>query len=191
MPNPLYVTVLSLMIPVFVTAAVAGDTSNAAAPWQVKMKTLDGKDVDLSKYNGKVLLIVNTASRCGYTPQYKELEALHEKYSKDGLAVLGFPCNQFGRQEPGTPKQIADFCTSKFNVQFDMFEKIDVKGKKQSPVYKWLTSSDATPSDPGTVKWNFEKFLIGRDGKVIARYRSNVEPSSTEVVSAIETALKK
>jgi glutathione peroxidase len=158
---------------------------------QFKTKTLEGKDADLSKYQGKVLLIVNTASRCGYTPQYKGLEALHEKYSKEGLVVLGFPCNQFLRQEPGTPQQIREFCTDKYNVKFDLFEKIDVKGKNQTPLYKWLTSTDGTPSDPGDVKWNFEKFLVGKDGKVVARYRSGVKPESPQVVQAIETELKK
>jgi glutathione peroxidase len=158
---------------------------------QFKTKSLEGKEVDLSKYQGKVLLIVNTASRCGYTPQYKGLEALHEKYSKEGLVVLGFPCNQFLRQEPGTPQQIREFCTDKYNVKFDLFEKIDVKGKNQTPLYKWLTSAEATPSDPGDVGWNFEKFLIGKDGKVVARYRSKVKPESPQVVQAIETELKK
>jgi len=158
---------------------------------QFKTKTLEGKDADLSKYQGKVLLIVNTASRCGFTPQYKALESLHEKYGKDGLVVLGFPCNQFLRQEPGTPQQIREFCTDKYNVKFDLFEKIDVKGKNQAPIYKWLTSADATPSDPGDVKWNFEKFLVGKDGKVVARYRSRTDPGSPQVVQAIETELKK
>jgi glutathione peroxidase len=138
-----------------------------------------------------VLLIVNTASRCGYTPQYKGLESLHEKYSKEGLVVLGFPCNQFLRQEPGTPQQIREFCTDKYNVKFDLFEKIDVKGQHQAPIYKWLTSADGTPTDPGDVKWNFEKFLIGKDGKVVARFRSGVKPESPQVVQAIETELKK
>jgi glutathione peroxidase len=158
---------------------------------QFKTKSLEGKDVDLSKYQGKVLMIVNTASRCGFTPQYKSLEAIHEKYSKEGLVVLGFPCNQFFRQEPGTPQQIREFCTDKYNVQFDLFEKIDVKGNKQAPLYKWLTSAEATPSDSGDVKWNFEKFLVGRDGKVVARFRSKVDPGSPQVTQAIETELKK
>ena len=105
--------------------------------------------------------------------------------------VLGFPCNQFLRQEPGTPQQIREFCTDKYNVKFDLFEKIDVKGKNQMPLYKWLTSADGTPSDPGDVKWNFEKFLVGKDGKVVARYRSGVKPESPQVVQAIETELKK
>ena len=179
----------------FLTQATlsAGENKSKDVPpvLQFKTKTLEGKDVDLSKYQGKVLLVVNVASRCGYTPQYKALEALHEKFGKEGLVVLGFPCNQFLHQEPGDAEQIRDFCTSKYHVQFDMFEKIDVKGQKQAPLYKWLTSADATPADPGDVKWNFEKFLVGKDGKVIARYRSGVKPDSPQVVQAIEAELKK
>jgi glutathione peroxidase len=174
-----------------VSANAAENSKDVPAVLQFKTKSLDGKDVDLSRYKGKVLLIVNTASRCGYTPQYKGLEALHEKYSKDGLAVLGFPCNQFGRQEPGTAQQIQDFCSTKYKVTFDMFEKINVNGPKKSPLYKWLESAEATPSDPGPVGWNFEKFLVGRDGKVIARFRSADKPESPKVVAAIETALQK
>jgi glutathione peroxidase len=179
----------------FLTQATlsAGENKSKDVPpvLQFKTKSLEGKDVDLSKYQGKVLLVVNVASRCGFTPQYKSLESLHEKYGKEGLAVLGFPCNQFLRQEPGTPEQIRDFCTSKYNVQFDLFEKIDVKGNKQAPIYKWLTSAEGTPTDPGDVKWNFEKFLVGKDGKVVARFRSGVDPGSPKVVEAIEAELKK
>src|SRR5580658_7085804 len=138
----------------------------------------NGSLAKLSKYKGKVLLIVNTASACGFTPQYKGLEALHEKYGKDGLAVLGFPCNQFGQQERGNAQQIRDFCSSKFHVTFDMFDKINVNGPKKAPLYKWLESPEATPSDPGPVGWNFEKFLVGRDGKVIVRFRSTERPDS-------------
>ncbi len=179
----------------FLTQATlsAAETKSKDVPpvLQFKAKSLEGKDVDLSQYKGKVLLIVNVASRCGYTPQYKALEQLHEKYGKEGLVVLGFPCNQFLRQEPGTPQEIRDFCTSKYNVQFDLLEKVDVKGPHQTPIYKWLTSREATPTDPGDVKWNFEKFLIGKDGKVVARYRSGVKPESPQVVEAIEAELKK
>ncbi len=192
MPRLLFAAVFGLLVPAYAASAVAAENSKDVPPvLQFKTKSLDGKDVDLAQYKGKVLLIVNTASHCGFTPQYKGLEALHEKYSKDGLAVLGFPCNQFGRQEPGTPQQIQDFCTSKYKVSFDLFEKIDVNGKNRAPIYKWLTSAEATPADPGPVGWNFEKFLVGRDGKVIARFRSPVRPSDPKVVAAIETALEK
>lgn len=160
---------------------------------QGQVKSLKGKDVDLSKYQGKVLLVVNVASACGATPQYKQLEALHEKYEGQGLEVLGFPCNQFGEQEPGNSLEIAEFCEKTYNVQFDMFDKIDVKGDKPAPIFKKLTeqAGKLNPESAGDVKWNFEKFLVGRDGKVVARFRTPVKPDAPEVVKAIETELAK
>jgi glutathione peroxidase len=157
---------------------------------QGKMKSLAGQEVDLSQYQGKVLLIVNVASECGYTPQYKGLQALHTKYSQSGLAVLGFPCNQFGYQEPGTSAQIAQFCQKNYGVAFDMFEKIDVNGRNQCELYKQLTSPDAHATYPGPIQWNFEKFLIARDGSVVARFGSSVAPESKVLVEAIERELK-
>lgn len=154
-----------------------------------KVKSLDGKDVDLAKYRGKVLLVVNVASRCGYTPQYDGLQGLHKKYGEKGLAVLGFPCNQFGKQEPGTSTEIAEFCKSTYGVAFDMFEKVEVNGEGQCGLYRDLTS--ATAKFPGPVKWNFEKFLIGKDGNVVARFKSGVEPDSAELTKAIEAELAK
>jgi glutathione peroxidase len=127
-----------------------------------KMKSIEGKDVDLAHYNGKVILIVNVASECGYTPQYKGLQALHEKYAKDGLVLLGFPCNQFGKQEPGSEAEIAEFCESKYGVKFDMFGKVEVNGKEACDLYKYLTSKDSNPKFAGPIKWNFEKFLIAQ-----------------------------
>ncbi|MBD3672881.1 MAG: glutathione peroxidase [Planctomycetaceae bacterium] len=156
-----------------------------------KMKTLDGKEVDLSKYQGKVLLIVNTASKCGATPQYEQLQGLFETYGPKGLEVVGFPCNQFGSQEPGTASEIREFCTSNYSVTFDMFSKIDVNGADAAPLYKYLTSKETNPESPGPVKWNFEKFLIGKDGKILARFRTGVKPDDPKVISAIESALKK
>src|SRR5690606_1836663 len=141
------------------------------------VKSLSGEKVDLSKYKGKVLLVVNVASKCGKTPQYKPLQALYEKYHGEGLEVVGFPCNQFGGQEPGTAVEIQEFCTDKYNVTFDMMEKIDVNGADTAAVYKKLKSFE---KDPGDVKWNFEKFLINRDGEVVARFRTPVEPDSPE-----------
>ncbi len=155
-----------------------------------KMNSLAGKPVDLSQYKGKVLLIVNTASRCGATPQYEDLQALHEKYSKDGLVVLGFPCNQFGKQEPGDSKQIASFCKKNYGVTFPMFSKIEVNGDRACDLFKYLTSKEAYPDDSGKVKWNFEKFLINRDGKVVKRFRTGVNPRSKPVIEAIERELK-
>ncbi|MGE0608162.1 MAG: glutathione peroxidase [Pirellulales bacterium] len=156
-----------------------------------KMKSLAGKDVDLAKYKGKVLLVVNVASQCGLTPQYEGLEALHEKYNDKGLAVMGFPANEFGAQEPGTDTEIAEFCQKNYGVKFDMFSKIVVKGKGQHPLYKYLTSLDTEPKGAGDISWNFEKFLIGRDGNVVARFEPKAAPDSPEVVTAIEAELAK
>ena len=152
-----------------------------------KMKSLDGKEVDLSKYKGKVVLIVNTASKCGATPQYEQLQDLYEEYGPKGLEVVGFPCNQFGKQEPGSATDIREFCTQNYGVTFDMFSKIDVNGDNAAPLYKYLTSK---AEDSGPVKWNFEKFLIGKDGQILARFRTKVKPDDPEVVKAIQTALK-
>jgi len=152
------------------------------------INSLDGKPVNLSKYQGNVLLMVNVASECGYTYQYEGLQALHKKYAARGLRILGFPSNDFGAQEPGTDSQIADFCKKNYGVEFDMFSKITVLGNGQAPLYKTLTS---TPGFTGNISWNFEKFLISRDGKVIGRFKSPVEPLSAELRNAIEAALGK
>jgi glutathione peroxidase len=156
-----------------------------------KVKTIKGEEVDLTKYQGKVLLVVNVASKCGATPQYEQLESLSDKYKDKGLAVLGFPCNQFGGQEPGTEEDIVKFCKSKYDVSFDMFAKIDVNGPEASPVYKTLTSKDTDPKFAGDIKWNFEKFLIGRKGEIVARFPTGTKPDAPEVVKAIETELAK
>jgi len=153
------------------------------------MNSLDGKPVQLAKYEGNVILIVNVASQCGYTPQYEGLEALHKRYAARGLRMLGFPSNDFGQQEPGTNEDIADFCKKNFGVDFDMFSKISVLGNAKAPLYKFLTSAQTNPKFAGEVEWNFEKFLIGRNGQVIARFKSPVEPLSQEMTSAIEAAL--
>lgn len=155
-----------------------------------KMKKLDGKPVELSKYQGKVVLIVNTASQCGATPQYAALQQLHEKFADQGLVVLGFPCNQFGQQEPGTATEISEFCTENYGVTFDMFSKIKVNGPEQAELYKYLTSETTNPKSAGKIRWNFEKFLIARDGSILNRFSTSVEPDSDEVVKAIQGALK-
>jgi glutathione peroxidase len=153
------------------------------------MNSLDGKPVNLAKYQGNVVLMVNVASECGYTYQYEGLQALHKKYAARGLRILGFPSNDFGAQEPGTDTQIADFCKKNYGVEFDMFSKITVAGGgSQAPLYRTLT---ATPGFSGKIDWNFEKFLVGKDGKVVGRYKSAVEPMSAELTRAIETALAK
>jgi len=153
------------------------------------MKGIDGKNVDLARYQGKVLLIVNVASECGYTSQYEQLQALHKKYADKGLAVLGIPCNDFGGQEPGTEAEIKTFCTKKYGVTFDLFSKIRIEGKEAAPLYRFLTSKDTNPKFGGKVTWNFEKFLVGRDGSVVARFASDAELGSPEFVATLEKAL--
>jgi len=157
-------------------------------PLQFKAKSIDGKEVDLSKYKGKVVLIVNVASECGYTPQYKGLQALHTKYSKEGLAILGFPSNDFGGQEPGTEKKIKEFCEKNYGVTFDLFSKVGIS-KNAHPLFKHLTSKETNPDHAGPVRWNFEKFLIGRDGAVIARFASDVDPEGEDFEKALRKAL--
>ena len=152
-------------------------------------KTIDGKTRSLADYRGKVTLIVNVASECGLTPQYKGLEELHEAYAAKGLSVLGFPANEFGAQEPGTDGQIKDFCTTSYGVKFDMFGKVKVKGPGIDPLFQFLTSPETNPGFSGDIKWNFNKFLVGKDGAVIARFEPPVEPTSADVKGAIEKAL--
>jgi glutathione peroxidase len=156
---------------------------------QFTMTSLAGEQVPLKKYAGKVVLIVNVASECGLTPQYEQLQSLHEKYADKGLAVLGFPCNQFGRQEPGTAAQIQEFCSTQYGVKFPMFAKIDVNGENAAELYKHLKAQATKPKGPGEISWNFEKFLLDRDGKVIARFEPRTQPNSDDVVKAIEAAL--
>src|SRR5580765_410323 len=153
----------------------------------IKVKDIDGKDTTMGAYKGKVMLIVNVASKCGYTPQYKGLEALYKKYKDKGLVVLGFPCNQFGKQEPGSNEEIKQFCSSKYNVTFPMFDKIEVNGENRHELYSALAGKDSP--FPGDIKWNFNKFLVGKDGKILKRYDSKVAPDAPEVTQAIEGAL--
>lgn len=153
----------------------------------IAVKDIDGKDTTLAAYKGKVVLIVNVASKCGYTPQYKGLEAIYEKYKDKGFVVLGFPCNQFGQQEPGTNEEIKQFCSAKYNVTFPMFDKIEVNGPGRHPLYVAL-AGEKSPY-PGNIKWNFSKFLIGREGKIIKRFDSAAKPESPEVTGAVEAAL--
>ncbi len=172
--------------------AMADDKANSKHPiYGQKMKSLTGKTLDLKEFQGKGLLIVNTASECGATPQYETLQLLHEALNKRGLVVMGFPCNQFGAQEPGTGKEIATFCKKNYGVEFSMFSKVDVNGKDAPPLFKHLTSEKNGLKDAGPVKWNFEKFLVSREGKVVSRFRTGVEPDSDEVVDAIVAELKK
>lgn len=162
--------------------------AHADSPLTGEMKAIDGASVDLASYKGKVVLIVNVASQCGATPQYAGLQKLYDAHKDAGLVILGFPANDFGAQEPGPDAQIAQFCTSKYGVTFPMFSKITVKGPTKAPLYKTLTES----ADPtGEVGWNFEKFLIGRDGTVIGRFKTGVQPDDPALVAAITKALGK
>ena len=153
------------------------------------MRSLAGEETDLAKYTGKVVMIVNVASKCGYTPQYKQLQQLHEKYGERGLAILGFPCNQFLWQEPGSDKEIQEFCRVNYGVTFDLFAKVDVKGKKACDLYKFLTSLDTKPKGAGKIGWNFEKFIVDRKGTVVARFGSGTKPDAPEVVEILEREL--
>jgi len=161
--------------------------ATATSLYEIPVKDIDGKDTSLKAYKGKVVLIVNVASKCGLTPQYQALEALQEKYKDKGFTVLGFPCNQFGGQEPGTNEEIKEFCSSKYNVSFPLFDKIDVNGPKRHPLYVALAGAESPY--PGDIKWNFNKFLIGRDGKIIKRFEPRTKPDAPEVTEAIEAAL--
>ena len=161
--------------------------ARAGSIYDIPLKDINGKDTTLAAYKGKVLLLVNVASQCGYTPQYKGLEAIYKKYSDRGFTVLGFPCNQFGSQEPGTDAEIVQFCTSKYNVTFPLFDKIEVNGPNRHPLYTALAGTDSP--FPGDIKWNFTKFLIGRDGTILKRFPSQTTPDSPEVTTAIESAL--
>jgi glutathione peroxidase len=153
---------------------------------QIDLKTIDGTNKTIGDYAGSVLLIVNVASYCGYTSQYRGLEALYQKYQGQGFRVLGFPCNDFGNQEPGTNVEIIEFCERNYGVTFDLFDKVHAKGAKQHPLYAELTQ---TAQPVGDVAWNFEKFLISKTGNVIGRFGSGVSPDSPQLVAAIEQAL--
>jgi glutathione peroxidase len=163
--------------------------SRAEAPklFSIPVQTIEGEQTTLQPYAGKVLLIVNVASQCGYTPQYEGLQALHQKYQSRGLEVLGFPANDFGEQEPGSNADIKEFCNSRYHVTFPMFAKIHVVGPEQHPLYAALTGPQSLK--PGPVGWNFNKILISRDGKILAHFESDTEPDSAELTKAIETAL--
>ena len=154
------------------------------------MKDIDGNDVDLSQYLGKVVMVVNVASKCGFTPQYKELEDLYQKYKDDGFVILGFPANDFLHQEPGTDEEIKSFCSLNYGVTFPIFSKITVLGRNKAPLYEDLVSRKTNPNHGGMIKWNFSKFLIGRDGKVINRFAPTTSPSDNSVITAIENALE-
>lgn len=153
------------------------------------MKTIDGDELPLAKLAGKACLLVNVASKCGLTPQYEGLQRLYERFQPDGLEILGFPCNQFMQQEPGDDAEVKSFCTTQFGVTFPMFSKIDVNGDAAHPLYRWLTAADAQPEGAGDVKWNFGKFLVAKDGTLLARFDPGTEPEAAPLVAAVEEAL--
>jgi len=175
-----------------VSVVCADDPKGAKpmGPLSFKMAGIDGKEIDLAQYKGKVVLFVNVATNCGYTKQYAGLQALYQKYEKDGLVVIGVPANEFGAQEPGTNAEIAKFCSTEYKVTFPMLAKVVVKGDGITPLYAFLTGKDTDPKFAGVIGWNFEKFLVGRDGQVVGRYKSAVKPEAEELVTAVETALK-
>jgi glutathione peroxidase len=157
--------------------------------YDFRMKTIDGAERRLSDYRGKAVLVVNVASKCGLTPHYRGLQQLYEEYQADGLEILGFPCNQFGAQEPGSDAEVKQFCSTRYAVTFPMFSKIEVNGAGRAPLYAWLTSQPTQPDGPGDIGWNFAKFLIGRDGQVRARFNPSTEPDSNEIRNAVGEAL--
>ena len=162
----------------------------ASSVHEFTMDAINGTPTPLANFKGKVLLVVNVASQCGYTYQYEGLQALYLKYKDQGLVVAGFPANNFGAQEPGSNAEIGAFCKSKFGVTFPMFSKISVKGSDKAPLYQFLTDKNANPKTGGEIPWNFTKYLVDRDGKVLARFDAPVEPEAPELTSAIEAALK-
>ena len=175
--------------------AVGAATSALAAPPSRKMvydftlKSIDGQPVPLSEYKGRVLMLVNVASRCGFTPQYTALEATYEKYKSRGLVIVGVPANNFGGQEPGTNEEIKTFCTKKYSVSFPMMSKLSVTGEDKTPLYQFLTNKSVNPKVGGEIQWNFTKFLFDRNGQPVARFEPNITPDSPQVTAAIEAAL--
>ena len=167
------------------TVAMAGEKSI----YDFTMNSIDGESTSLSKYRGKVVLVVNVASRCGFTPQYSALEKVYEKYKDRGFVIVGFPANNFGGQEPGTNQEIKTFCSTKYNVTFPMMAKVSVKGDDKTPLYQFLTDKSANPQTGGEIQWNFTKFLIGPDGRPVGRFEPNVTPDDPQVTAAIEGEL--
>ncbi len=167
----------------------ADDAKKKTSVLEFKVKDIDGKEVDLAKYKGSVLLIVNTASQCGYTPQYKDLESIYEKYKDQGFEVLAFPANEFGAQEPGSNEEIKEFCSTKYKVSFPLFSKIVVMGEGIDPLYEFLTSESTNPKYSGKIPWNFTKFLVNKKGEVIGRFQPKDKPTGETVTSAIDKAL--
>ena len=168
---------------------MAGSAFAASNIYDFTLPSIDGKPMPLADFKGKVILLVNVASRCGFTPQYTALESLYEKYKDQGFVIVAFPANNFGKQEPGTNEEIKTFCSRKYNVTFPLYSKVSVKGDDQTPLYQYLTKQ-TDPSIAGEIKWNFTKFLVDRNGQVVQRFESKVTPDSKEIVNAIDKQLK-
>ncbi len=183
-------TKLLALLTCFAMTLSAGAEENQDA-LSFKVESIDGEAVNLEDYRGKVVLVVNVASECGLTPQYAGLQSLYEKYGDKGLVVLGFPCNQFGGQEPGTEADIKQFCSTKYSVTFPLFSKVEVNGSGAAPLYQYLTSQSTKPVGSGKISWNFEKFLIGRDGQIVNRFSPRVAPADAELLKAVEAELSK
>lgn len=177
---------LSLSAALFFAAAIPAATT----VYDYSMKSIDGASQPLSQFKGKSILIVNVASKCGYTPQYAGLQKLYTKFKDRGFVILGFPANNFGAQEPGTDSEIKTFCSRTYNVTFPMFSKVSVKGEDKTPLYQFLTEQSPNTATHGDIKWNFTKFLIGKDGKIVARFEPDVTPESPEMEKAIEATLQ-
>ena len=175
----------------FIFNPLPTDPPKERSMYEFTLKDIDGNDVKLDAYKGKVVMIVNVASKCGLTPQYEGLEALYEKYKDKGFVILGFPANNFMGQEPGTEKEIKEFCSLKYNVTFPMFSKISVKGTDQHPFYTYLTNKQSNPGFDGDITWNFEKFLADKNGKIIARFDPKTTPEDPKITEAIDSALAK
>jgi glutathione peroxidase len=189
MRKPSLVAVLCLILGLTFGLAVAIQAAPPKSLYDFTLKSIDGQPTPLSEYHGKIILLVNVASHCGFTPQYTALESLYEKYKGRGLVVVGVPANNFAGQEPGSNEEIKTFCTKKYNVSFPMMSKLSVVGEDKTPLYQFLTSKSANPKVGGEIKWNFTKFLFDRNGNPIARFEPDVKPDSPEVTAAIETAL--
>jgi glutathione peroxidase len=188
--NPFYKLWLYMNVEKGAAAAATTEKEKTMSVYDFALKNIDGKETSLAAYKGKVVLLVNVASKCGYTPQYEGLQTVYTKYKEQGLVVVGVPANNFGGQEPGTNEEIKEFCTLKYNVTFPLFAKVSVKGADIHPLYKFLTDTATNPQFGGDLKWNFGKFLVGRDGKIIGRFESGDKPEGEKVTGAIEQALK-
>lgn len=184
-----YLRVGLLALFLMLATSVSAADAKAESPLGFKMESIDGKTIDLKDYKGKVVLMVNVASKCGLTPQYEALQTIYEKYKSQGFVILGFPANNFGAQEPGSNSEIKEFCAVNYGVSFPMFAKISVKGDDLHPLYNYLTSESLNPQFGGEIKWNFTKFLINRKGKIIARFEPRTKPDDPEVIIAVERAL--